>query len=180
VKHRPACGALTVAAVLAAVACSSGTSTTPASTTTTAATTPASATATAFPAQPETASAARSVAEQYFGLYSAGQFAAAYGLLAPSAQRAVSQATWVAVHQGCPAQSAGLAYKVGKATLTGNTAIVAVSLAGVAASLGSESHALTYSAGRWGLVPSDLGLYKHGSVMADIAAAKAAEYCAKS
>jgi hypothetical protein len=138
---------------------------------------PATATASA---QPETASAARAVAKQYFGLYSAGQFAASYDLLAPSARRAVSEATWVAVHQGCPAQAAGLAYKVSKATLTGNTAIVTVSLAGVAASLGSESQALTYSAGRWGLVPSNLSLYKHGSVRADIAAAKAAGYCAKS
>ena len=112
------------------------------------ATTSASATATASAAQPETASAARSVAKQYFGLYSAGQFAASYALLAPSARRAVSEATWVAVHQGCPAQAAGLAYNVSKATMTGNTAIVTVSLAGVAASLGSVSQALTYSAGR--------------------------------
>jgi hypothetical protein len=64
--------------------------------------------------------------------------------------------------------------------MTGNTAIVTVSLAGVAASLGSESQALIYSAGRWGLLPSDLSLYKHGSVKADIAAAKATGYCAKS
>ena len=97
-----------------------------------------------------------------------------------NAQRKVSEATWVAVHEGCPAQAAGLAYNVSKATLTGNAAIVTVSLAGVAAGLGSVSQALIYSAGRWGLVPSDLGLYRHGSVKADIAAAKAAGYCAKS
>jgi hypothetical protein len=60
----------------------------------------------------------------------------------------------------------------------GDTAIVAVSLEGAAASLGSESEALTYSAGRWGLVPNDLSLYKHGSVKTDIAAAKATGYCA--
>lgn len=138
-----------------------------------------SAAETASAAQPENAVAARSVAEQYFGLYSAGQFAASYELLASSAQRKVSEATWVAVHQGCPAQAAGLAYKVSKATLTGSTAIVTVSLAGAAAGLGSVSQALIYSAGRWGLVPSDLSLYRHGSVKADIAAAKAAGYCAK-
>lgn len=165
--------------VLAAAACSSGTSATSASTATTT-TAPVSPAATASPAQPKTASEARSVAEQYFGLYAAGQYAAAYGLLAPSVQRTVSQATWVAVHQGCPAQSAGLAYTVSKATLTGDTAVVSVSLAGAAASLGSESEALMYSAGRWGLVPNDLRLYKHGSVKADIAAAKAAGYCASS
>lgn len=171
-------GALAAAIVIAAAACSNGSLTTSAGMATAVARTPASAKATPSPAQPETAAAARSVAEQYSGLYSASQFTTAYGLLAPSVQRAVSETTWVAVHQGCPAQSAGLAYNVGQATLTGNTAIVAVSLAGVAASLGSESEALAYSAGRWGLVPNDLSLYEHGSVKADIAAAKAAGYCA--
>jgi hypothetical protein len=168
-----------VAAGAIAAGCSSGTPAAPPSSATAVAVASAAATATASAAQPETASAARSVAKQYFGLYSAGQFAASYWLLAPSAQRTVSEATWVAVHQGCPAQAAGLVYNVSKATLTGNTAVVTVSLAGVAASLGSISQALVYSAGRWGLVPSDLSLYKHGSVKADIAAARAAGYCAK-
>jgi hypothetical protein len=124
--------------------------------------------------------AASAVARQYLGLYSAGQFAIAYGLLAPSAQRAVSQATWAAVHQGCPSQAAGLAYDVKDATLTGNTAVVTVTLAGAASSLASESESLTYSGGRWGFVPNDLSLYEHGSVKADLAAAKAGGYCAGS
>jgi hypothetical protein len=64
--------------------------------------------------------------------------------------------------------------------LTGNTAVVTVTLAGAAASLASESESLTYSAGRWGFVPNDLSYYRHGSVRADIAAAKAAGYCASS
>jgi hypothetical protein len=131
-------------------------------------------------AQPETAAAAATVAKQYFGLYSAGQFALSWTLLAPSAKRAVSQATWVAVHQGCPSQAAGLAYNVKDTTLTGSTAVVTVTLAGAAASLASESESLTYSAGQWGFIPNDLGYYRHGSVKADIAAAKAAGYCASS
>lgn len=64
--------------------------------------------------------------------------------------------------------------------MTGDTAIVTVSLSGAAAALGSASEALTYAAGRWGFVPSDLSFYKHGSVRAVIAAAKAAGYCARS
>ena len=86
----------------------------------------------------------------------------------------------MAVHQGCLPQSAGLAYNVSKATVTGSTAIVTVSLSGAAAAIGSVSEALTYTAGRWGFVPSDLSSYGHGSVKADIAAAKAAGYCARS
>ena len=84
------------------------------------------------------------------------------------------------MHQGSPARSASLTYEVKDATLTGSTAVVIVSLSGVAASIGSESEAFTYSAGRWGLVPGDLSFYKHGSIRADIAAAKAAGYCASS
>jgi len=87
--------------------------------------------------------------------------------------------TWVAVHQGCPPQSAGLAYNVSEATVTGSTAIVAVSLSGVAAGIGSVSEALTYTADRWGFVPSDLSSYGHGSIKKDLAAAKAAGYCGK-
>ena len=71
----------------------------------------------------------------------------------------------------------GLAYNIKDTTLRGNTAVVAVTLAGA---LASESESLTYSAGRWGLVPDDLSFYKHGSIRADIAAAKAAGYCASS
>ncbi len=136
----------------------------------------ATAPATTAPASP-TAAAAAAVARQYFGLYSAGQFALSWTLLAPSAQHAVSQATWVAVHQGCPSQPAGLAYNVKDTTLTDCTAVVTVTLAGAAASLASESESLTYSAGRWGFVPNDLSDYRHGSVKADIAAAKTAGYC---
>jgi hypothetical protein len=102
-------------------------------------------------AQPETVAAAAPVAEQYFGLYSAGRFALSWTLLAPSAQGSVSKATWVAVHQGCPPQPAGLAYEVKDTTVTSNTAIVTVSLAGAAASVGpSPKHSPTRRAGGTG------------------------------
>src|SRR5206468_4135852 len=98
-----------------------------------------------------TAAAARAAARQFLGLYSAGQYATSWTLLAPSVQRKVSQAAWVAVHQACPPQSAGLAYNVSKATVTGNTAVITVSLSGAAAAIGSASESLTYTAGRWGI-----------------------------
>ena len=93
---------------------------------------------------------------------------------------AVTAARAAEVLIGSIAKAAGLAYNVSKATVTGNTAIVTVSLSGAAAAIGSASEALTYAAGRWGFVPSDLSSYGHGSVKADIAAAKAAGYCARS
>lgn len=151
-----------------------------------AATSPASAAAAASaastPAQPETAAGAKAAAQQYFGLYSAGQYAAAWPLLAPTAQKAVPEATWAAVHQDCPSESAGLAYDVKNVTVTGSTAIATVTLAGAASSLASGSEAFTYAGGKWGYAPSpsDLSLYQHGSVAADVAAAKAQGYCAAS
>jgi hypothetical protein len=183
-----------VFAVLAVAACSNSTPATSDSGPPAAATTPTSAAAASTgqastgqgstgqgsTGQPETAAAASAVAKQYFGLYSAGQFTAAYGLLTQSARRAVSESTWVAVHRGCPSQSAGLAYEVKDATRTGNTVIVTVSLTGVASGPASESEALTYSGGRWRFVLNDLSMYEHGSVKADLAAAKAAGYCARS
>ena len=81
---------------------------------------------------------------------------------------------------GQPSAAHGLAYQVSNATLTGTTAVVTVSLAGIASAIGSKSVALKYSAGRWGLLVDDLGIYSHRGVQADIAAAKAAGYCAKS
>ena len=131
------------------------------------------------PAQPDTAAGAKAAAQQYFGLYAAGQYAAAWSLVTPSAQKAVPEATWAAVHQECPSQTAGLAYDVKNVTVTGSTAIATVTLAGAASSLASASEAFTYAGGKWEYTPSpsDLSLYQHGSVAADVAAAKARGYC---
>lgn len=50
-------------------------------------------------------------------------------------------------------QSAGLAYNVSKATVTGNTGAVTASPSGAAAAIGSVSESLTYSAGTVGIRP---------------------------
>ncbi len=137
-------GAAVAAAALIAAGCSSPAATPAAAPAAASPAAPATAAAASTPApaaQPETAAAARAVARQFLGLYSADQYAASWTLLAPSVQRKVSQAAWVAVLQGCPPQSAGLAYNVSKATVTGSTAIVTVSLSGAAAAIGSASEA---------------------------------------
>ena len=167
--RRPFAAAALIAGGLTVTACSSSGSPAPAGT---------AAAAPSPSAQPETAAGAKAAAQQYFGLYSAGQFTAAWTLLTPAVQKEIPAATWAGVHQGCPAQSAGMAYDVKNVTVTGNTAVATVTLAGAASSLASGSEAFTYTAGRWGYAPSDLGLYQHGSVAADVAAAKAKGYCA--
>lgn len=173
--------AVIVAGTIAGISACSGSPapTAPPAATTTASTAASSAaTPSASPAQPETAAAAKAVAMQYLGLYSAGQFATSYPLLTSAARKAVPESVWVAVHQGCPSASSGVAYEVKNITLTGSTAVMTVTLAGAASSLASASEAFIYSGGKWGFSPSDLNLYEYGSVTADIAAAKAAGDCA--
>ncbi len=141
---------------------------------TAAATTPAA----ASPAQPATAAGARSAASQYFALYSAGEFAASWALLNPAVQRAIPQRVWVAVHEGCAGASAGLAYHIKNVMVDQDTAVVAFRLAGARPGLASGTEAFAYAGGRWGYMPADMGLYRHGSVAKDIAAAKARGLCA--
>ena len=174
-------GALIAAAAAMAAACSSGTPPPPAAPAgTTAAAAPASPSAAASPAQPETAAAAKATAARFFGLYNAGQYAEAWTLLPPATRRAIPLATWVAVHKACPSAAAGLAFQIKDVTVTGSTAVVTYSLSGAGAALGSATQALTYSGGRWWLALSDPGVYEHGSVKADIAAAKAQGSCSSS
>ena len=86
----------------------------------------------------------------------------------------------MAVHKACPSAAAGLAFQIKDVTVTGGMAIVTYSLSGAGAALGSATQAFTYSGGRWWLALSDPGAYRHGSVKADIAAAKAQGSCSSS
>ena len=130
-------------------------------------------------AEPDTAAGVRAAAQQFYALYSAGQWGAAWAYLAPAAQSAVSVATWTAVHNGCPGPTVGLARVIKSVTFAGTTAVVSETVAGSLGNLATVSDAWTYSGGRWGfsLPASSMSFYKHGSVSADIAAAKAAGEC---
>jgi hypothetical protein len=130
-------------------------------------------------AEPDTAAGVRTAATQFYALYSASQWGAAWAYLAPAAQRAVPAATWTAVHDGCPGPTAGLARVIKSVTFAGTTAVVAETVAGSLGNLATVSDAWRYSGGRWGFSPSasSMRIYKHGSVKADIAAAKAAGEC---
>ncbi len=177
--------AVAASAVLSIAACSSGSQATPGSSASSASAVPVTAASASSPsarasAAPETAAGARVAASRFFGLYTASQYAEAWTLLPPSTRRSISQETWTAVHQACPSASAGLAFKITDVTVTGNTAVVTYTLAGAASALGTATQAFTYSQGQWWLVLSDPGMYEHGSVKKDIAAAKAQGQCSGS
>jgi len=129
------------------------------------------------PVEPQTAAAVRADADDYLTLYTARQFGIIYQMLSIPARQAISQQAWVAVHRGCPGVARGLAYKIRHIAVTGRTAVVTVALTGGAQPV-SATETLVYANGHWGFSPRDLRLYQHGSVSADVAAAKAAGGCA--
>jgi hypothetical protein len=96
-------------------------------------------------------------------------------MLAPSARAAATEGTWVGAHAACDTQT--LAYSVTRPTLAGDTAVVNVSLAGTAASLGSEEQTMTYSAGRWWYSPPNLADYQGHTTAQAVAALKASGQC---
>lgn len=130
-------------------------------------------------AEPDTAAGVRVAARQFYALYSASRWDAAWAYLAPAAQRAVPASTWTAVHDGCPWSTAGLARVIKSVTFAGRTAVVSETVAGSPGNSAAISDAWMYSGGRWGFSPSasSMSIYKHGSVKADVAAAKAAGKC---
>jgi hypothetical protein len=127
-------------------------------------------------AEPATAAGARTAAVRYFDLYAAHQYAASWPMLSHTARRDVSRSSWTKIHQACITTS-GLAYKIGHIVLAGHTAVVKVSLAGVAAKLGSEEQSFAYQHGKWHYVPSDLPVYKGHTVAQAVAALRAQQIC---
>jgi hypothetical protein len=122
--------------------------------------------------EPTSVAAVRADAADYLSLASAGQFAITYQMLSASAQQAVTQQAWVAVHQAC----AGTSYQIKHLAVSGKTATVTVGLTG--GHQGTLTETFVYAAGSWGVSPGDLNLYQHGSVSADVAAAQAQHSCA--
>ena len=166
-----------VAAGLALAACSGSSSASPAGPSGPASSASPGAHA-STPVEPETVSAVRADADDYLTLYTAGQFEIIYQMLTAPARQAINQQAWVAVHRGCPGATGGMTYKIRGIAVTGKSALVTVALTGKAAKPESATETLVYSGGHWGFSPRDLGLYRHGSVSADVAAAKAAGGCA--
>ena len=130
------------------------------------------------PASPQMKSGARAAAVQFYGLYSASQYAAFWNLLAPATKSQVPQAVWVSVHEACPSAGAGKPRTIKAVTVFGNAAIVTEVITGAPVQPGTAADVFNYADGHWSYSPEDLNIYHHGSVTADVAAAKAAGLCA--
>ena len=127
---------------------------------------------------PDTTAAAQTAAQQFFTFYSAGQWDDAWQYLTAAEKREVPESAYAAVHQRCPSAAAGMAYAIKGVTLAGQTAVITYTVSGATgAILGNATMPVTWAPSGWGVEPSGMSVYTHGSVSADLAAAKAAGDC---
>ncbi len=121
---------------------------------------------------------ARADAKRFYGLYATSDYAILWTLLTPATRHQVSRKAWIGVHQACSAASAGKSRVIKGVTVFGDAAIVAETVAGVTPR--TVEDVFNYTGGRWRYSPQAPGIYRHRSVTADIAAAKAAGLCKSS
>lgn len=117
----------------------------------------------------------------FLALYSAGQWQAAWADLAPADQRLVPEGLYVAFHDGCPSEVAGAAYEITHVTLAGKVAVISYTIP-ILSGFGSVTDSMVLVPGGWRyeIGAANLANYRHGSLKADLKAAKAAGDCAKS
>lgn len=120
---------------------------------------------------------ARAAATQFDSVYFASRFADSWSLLAPDVRRQVPKDVWVGVHDGCPAAISGVRRAIKSVTVFGNTAIVTETITLTSSRHNTVEYVYSYAAGHWGYSPAFPGIYHHGSITADIAAAKKAGLC---
>jgi hypothetical protein len=118
---------------------------------------------------------ARAAAKRFYGLYSTSEYATLWSLLTPATRHEVSRTAWIGVHRACSSASAGKSRAIKAVTVFGNAAVVSETVAGVTSR--TVEDVFNYAGGRWRYSPQAPGIYRHGSVTADIAAAKAAGLC---
>jgi hypothetical protein len=127
------------------------------------------------PASPQIKASARAAAEQFYGLYAASRYKAFWNLLAPATKREISSKVWVGVHEACRSAGAGKSRVIKAVTVFGTAAIVSEAIAGVPPD--ATEDVFNYANGRWRYSLRDASIYRHGSITADAAAAKAAGFC---
>lgn len=122
--------------------------------------------------------AIRPAAARFYAAYSASEYNASWLMLAPAVKRQIRMQAWVGVHEACSSAGARKPRVITAVTVFGNAAIVTTTVPGVPAGRATAEDVFDYVDGRWGYSPEDLGIYRHGSVAADVTAARAAHLCA--
>ena len=161
-------------AVLGLVGCSSGPAAPPSLSATPTVRTTASSAPTASPRE---RAAAQATAVRFYGLYAAHKYTVLWNLLASAAKRQIPRRVWVGVHEACLRDTARTRVVLA-VTVFGDAAIVTETISGTTAKTKTAHDVFSYATGHWSYSPQDLSIYHHGSVTANVVAAKAAGFCA--
>jgi hypothetical protein len=107
---------------------------------------------------------------------------AAWQLLVPADQKVAPENLYVEFHDACPSEAAGLAYEIESLTMAGKAAVVTYTIPVVEKELGSATITEDWGASGWRqeFTSGSASDYQHGSLKADVPAAKAAGECASS
>lgn len=127
---------------------------------------------------PRAEAAIRPAAAHFYAVLLGREFATSWELLAPAVRKQIPLRVWTGVHEACPTADAGKPRIIKTVTVFGDAAIVTSAVTGAPAKAGLSEDVFNYADGRWWYSPEDLGIYEHGSVAADVAAAKSAGLCA--
>jgi len=128
-------------------------------------------------ASPQMTASVRKAAAHFSTVYQSRRFSASWDLLDPLAKKHIPRKTWVKVHDNCHGETTGSMRSIKSVTVFGHAAIVTETIKGATSQLRTIEVVFNYVNGRWGYSPSDLSIYQHGSISADIAAARTAGYC---
>lgn len=128
-------------------------------------------------ASPQVKANVRAAATEFYRAYFTRQFAVAWTLLTPRARLQIPRKLWVSAHERCLPAVAQDASQIRSVTVFGEAAIVTRGPTSVSGRSSAGADVFNYANGRWGYSPSEMSIYLHGSVGADIAAAKAAGMC---
>lgn len=128
-------------------------------------------------AEAKTQAGARMAAAHFYDLYFEKAFATSWELLSSSAKRQVRKSIWIRVHKSCLSISSGeRAAAIKSVTVFGDAAIVARTIRTHSKNR-TVRDVFNYDNGHWVYSPADMSIYHHGSVAADIAAARTAGLC---
>lgn len=129
-------------------------------------------------ADPAVRAAARPAATLFYEKFSARLFKDSWQLLAPGAKREIPLRVWQGVHRACQPVPALRPPVIKAVTVFGNAAIVTAVAADASSRRHTTREVFNFVGGRWGYQPADIGIYFHGSIAADTAAARRAGLCA--
>lgn len=128
-------------------------------------------------ADPAVRAAARPAVIRFYAAISAARFKDSWQMLAPAAKHEISLRVWQDVHLACKPGRTVKPPVIKAVTTFGNAAIVTAIATDASSRLHTTRDVFNFADDRWGYQPAEIGIYSHGSISADLAAAKRDGLC---